>query len=280
MKKFAVFINDRLDEGVVTAQRVIRYLEEHGASCWLPPRTRDEEYYDVSGIPDDIECAITLGGDGTFLGVARLLRMKNIAMFGINNGNLGYLTSAELDDIPACLDELLEDRFESQNRMMLGGTVKHADGGSVTDTALNDIVISRAGALRVVEFLIYVDDELLNVYDADGIIVSSATGSTGYNLSAGGPVVLPGTMVMIITPICPHTLSSRSVVVPAESKVKIELGRRRKTQTEEAIVTFDGNLQEKMLVDDHVEVTRAAARVNILRRPGSGVGSVFRSMNI
>jgi len=276
MKKFALLTNYQVDEDLSVTHRIEEYINGHGGSCWLP-RPLPDGYYDVSDMPDDIDCALTLGGDGTFLNAARRLRSRKTPLFGINLGNLGYLTSAEADDIPECLVELLEDRYRIDERMMLRGKVMHVSGETVTDTALNDIVISRAGALRVVEFRIFVDGDLLSVYDADGIIVSTATGSTGYNLSAGGPVVMPNTSVMVVTPICPHTLQTRSVIVSAGSRVRIAIGRRRKTQNEEAAVTFDGTMSEKMSIIDSVEITRAREKTRILRRPESGFCSIFNN---
>ena len=276
MKRFILLTNSQMDPDLSITKKVQEYILSRGGSCWLPPAA-EREYYDLTDIPADSECAITLGGDGTFLNAARNLHFRGIPIFGINIGNLGYLTSAEIDDLPQCIDELFRDEYRMEERMMLNGRIKHVSGDTVTDSALNDVVISRAGHLRVVEFRIFVDDEPLNVYDADGIIVATATGSTGYNLSAGGPVVMTGTDVMVITPICPHTLQSRSVVVNADSVVRIEIGKRRKTVCEEAIVTFDGTLSEHMTIIDSVEIVKSKEKTRIIKRSGSGLFSIFNN---
>ena len=274
MKSFALLTNIQMDEDLQITRRIADYIRNAGGSCWVPPVGSDG-YNDLATIPEGIECAITLGGDGTFLQAARRLRSAGIPLFGINIGNLGYLTSADLGDVPACLDELLTDQCREDVRMMLKGKVVHVSGSALTDTALNDIVISRAGDLRVVEFRIFIDEEMLNTYDADGIIVSTATGSTGYNLSAGGPVIMPHTNVMVITPICPHTLNSRSVILPAGARIRIEVGKRHKTRPEEAVVTFDGTTSAKMSIIDSVEIGVADQVTRILQRPGSGCFGIF-----
>ena len=276
MKSFALLTNVQMDEDFRVTRSIAEYILSRGGSCWVPPLGGDR-FNDLSGMEDKgIECAITLGGDGTFLNGARRLRKMNIPLFGINIGNLGYLTSADLEDVPACLDELMEGKYREESRMMLEGKVLHVSGETVTDTALNEIVINRAGVLRVVEFRIYINGELLYTCDADGVIVSTATGSTGYNLSAGGPVIMPSANVMVVTPICPHNLLCRSVVVPAGVCVRIEIGKRHKTMMEEADVTFDGTLAEKISIIDSVQITVADQVTRILKRLDSGYFGIFR----
>ena len=145
-----------------------------------------------------------------------------------------------MDGIHDGIDALIDGKFTVQQRIMLLGQVYREGRRLQKSIAFNDVIVTRSGFSRLVELKIYVNDQLLDIYAADGVIVSTPTGSTGYNLSAGGPVVFPETEMMIITPICPQSLSARSVVVSAQAKIRIEIGRRRKTQKEEALVTYDG----------------------------------------
>lgn len=156
---------------------------------------------------------------------ARDVVHKNIPLFGINLGTLGFLAEVDRQSVYPALQKLMEDDYEVEERMMLKGTVYRGEEVLGEDIALNDIVIGREGHLRVVSFKNYVNGEYLNSYNADGIIISTPTGSTGYSLSAGGPVVSPGASMMIMTPIAPHTMNTRSIIFPAEDVITVEIGR-------------------------------------------------------
>jgi NAD+ kinase len=135
-------------------------------------------------------------------------------------------------------------------------------------TALNDIVVARSGFSRLVDLKIYVNDNLMNIYGADGLIISTATGSTGYNLSAGGPIVMPQADVMIVTPICPHSLQARSIVVPGTDRIRVSISKRHKTQEEEAVCTFDGQIGQKLGIYGETEICKAQETARILRIRG------------
>lgn len=278
MKKFALLVNHTKDPGLAVTKAIRDYLNCAGASCLVPDKRGGQAEGTFLGIPADTECALTLGGDGTLLTAAQdLFREElDIPLFGINMGTLGFLTSAEQKDLPACLDCLLADKYIVDERRVITGTVLHEGQPQMTSPALNDIVVARAGYSRIVDLKIYVNEELLNLYSADGVIISTATGSTGYNLSAGGPIILPQTDVMVISPICPHSLQARSIIVPGYDEIRVEIGRRSKTQSDEAIATFDGQLAQQMQVQDCVTVRRADRTVKILRMPGNGLYRILR----
>lgn len=177
-------------------------------------------------IPEGTQCILVLGGDGTLLQAARDVVYRKIPMLGINLGTLGFLAEVDRQSIHAALDKLIADDYEIEERMMLTGTVWHGDKIIGQDIALNDIVIGREGPLRVVRFKNYVNDVYLNSYNADGIIIATPTGSTGYSLSCGGPIVSPNAAMTLMTPIAPHTLNTRSIIFPEEGCYYSRAGRR------------------------------------------------------
>ena len=258
------------------------YITENGGSYWIPryisePDKDGDQRYDFSDMPGDIECVLVLGGDGTLLQAARELLQRHIPLLGINLGTLGFLTSAEKSELPKCLDSVLDDSCSIDERMMLEGVAYHGSEKIQMNIALNDVIIARAGFSRLVELKIYVNGELLSIYNADGIIVSTPTGSTGYSLSAGGPIIFPQTDVIVITPICPHSLQARSLVVSGEDRIMIEIGRRRKTQKEEAMVTFDGRSAQELETGDRIEIYQAQETTQLIRLKGRSFYQVLQN---
>ena len=199
-------------------------------------------YLEISKIPDDIDCIITLGGDGTLIRVARDTSYLNIPLIGVNLGHLGYLTSLGSEGgIEDIVDKLLADEYSIENRMMIDAYVKRSGAASKVHQALNEVVIAGNTCSKFIRCRVYVNKELLNEYCADGIIVATPTGSTAYNLSAGGPIVEPGARMFIITAICPHALNQRSIVLAPESNIEIEITKENK---QEVFAVFDGDMQK------------------------------------
>ena len=282
MKKFALLTNYSKDKRLVYTRMIKTYITENGGSYWIPryisePDKDGDQRYDFSDMPGDIECVLVLGGDGTLLKAARELFQRHIPLLGINLGTLGFLTSAEKSELPKCLDSVLDDSCSIDERMMLEGVAYHGSEKIQMNIALNDVIIARAGFSRLVELKIYVNGELLSIYNADGIIVSTPTGSTGYSLSAGGPIIFPQTDVIVITPICPHSLQARSLVVSGEDRIMIEIGRRRKTQKEEAMVTFDGRSAQELETGDRIEIYKAQETTQLIRLKGRSFYQVLQN---
>lgn len=175
----------------------------------------------------------------------------------MNLGTVGYMTEIELSGLEESLDRLIRDDYKKERRMMLNGKVCCADGTVSEGWALNDIVISRSGTLQIIEFNIYVNGQLLNHYKADGMIVTTPTGSTGYNLSAGGPLVEPKAKLITLTPICPHSLNQRSIILSPEDEIVIEIpgGREGKSQTVEA--NYDGSHKVTMCTGDQIRIVQS-----------------------
>ena len=187
MRSFTIITNDIKDKDFEVTNKIVDYLTSHDCSCAvMNTKQRSQEgkyhYTDASQIPEDTDCIIVLGGDGTLLQAARDVVDKDIPLLGINLGTLGYLAEIDRHMVIQALEHLMHDNYTIESRMMLKGTVYHKGKSIATDLALNDIVIGREGAFRVINFRSFVNDEYLTSYKADGIIISTPTGSTGYSL--------------------------------------------------------------------------------------------------
>lgn len=273
MNRFYVITNSEKDKDLKTTGMIHDYLKARGCDCTVreyqgesrPRKDSHFRYTDEAWIPEGTECILVLGGDGTLLQAARDTVDRKIPLLGINLGTLGFLAEIEKAGIPDALDSLILDNYTIEPRMLLEGSVHRGDGSPVKNIALNDIVVNRAGALRVIDYELRVNGEYLNRYSADGMIVSTPTGSTGYSLSAGGPIISPLASMIVVTPICPHTLTSRSIVFSGGDRVAIYIGPGRRNENEEAFVTFDGEASVPVKTGDYVEIQRSERTVNILK---------------
>ena len=219
MDSFYIITNILKDKDYAVTEKICNYIMQKGKKWTLAKK--DEEGHILPGtVPSDAECGLVLGGDGTLIRAIRDLEGEELPLLGINLGTLGYLAEVELKDYQYAIDRLCgEEHAAIELRMMLEGVA----GDEKKDLAVNDIVLTREGNIRIVQFNVYVNGTLLNTYLADGVIISTPTGSTGYNLSAGGPVVEPTASIIVITPICSHALNTSSVVLSAEDVIEVEV---------------------------------------------------------
>ena len=267
MDKFYIITNRDKDQNT---EEIVQYLKEHGKKCQVQQAERRVEgeyhYTDPALIPEDTQCILVLGGDGTLLQAARDVVHREIPMLGINLGTLGFLAEIDKTSIYTALDKLFADDYEIEERMMLTGTVWRGDKITGQDVALNDIVISRVGPpLRVIGFNNYVNDGYLNSYNADGIIIATPTGSTGYSLSCGGPIISPNAAMTVMTPIAPHTLNTRSIIFPEDDVITVELGEGRRQIQENGLASFDGDVEVPMSTGDRIVIKKASVSVKILK---------------
>ncbi|MCI5869097.1 MAG: NAD(+)/NADH kinase [Dorea sp.] len=260
MDRYLIVTNDGKDVDYAVTDHVISLLEEAEKTCIVCQKDEKKNII-LDSVPDDIDCAIVIGGDGSLIEVARMLWKRDVPILGINMGTLGYLTEVEVNHIDEDLKQMLSGNYLYEERMMLEGTF---DNG-MRDVALNDIVISRKGDLRIIHFRLFVNGELLNSYEADGVIVSTPTGSTAYNLSAGGPVVEPTASLIVITPICSHALNTRSIVLSSEDEIVIEIGEGRNGSKEEVLATFDGADTLTLSTGEKVMVRKADAETKLIK---------------
>lgn len=218
------------------------------------------------GAPGSVQAVFTLGGDGTLLRGARWLDGHNVPILGINLGRLGFLTSCSGADFEEGVRRFARGDFVSEPRMALESCALDREGVERCNwRSLNDVVLHKGGFARVVRFTVFVDDEPIGSYSADGLVVSTPTGSTGYSLSAGGPIVVPTVESIVLTPVSPHTLAMRPLVLPPQVEVKV----RADDGPEELLVTIDGQVGTTFTGGETLVVRRARSSVQIVRFPGT-----------
>lgn len=251
MKNFYMITNRTKDPDYEITEYIRHYLAERGGYC-----TDD---------PERAECVLVLGGDGTLLRAAVDLVHYNVPFLGINLGGLGFLAEVDRVTMDQALDRLIADEFVVENRMMLLGDVGEKNGLRFRDHALNDIVVVGTSPIRLIYFSLTVNGQLLNRYVADGMIISSPTGSTGYNLSAGGPIVEPRAEMILLTPLCHHSLRSRSIVVSAEDEIMITVDEDKYGREQQVEAVFDGNRRVNLVTGDSIKITRSEKATSIIK---------------
>ena len=224
-------------------------------------------------IPKQVDLIIVLGGDGTLISVARLIGELNVPIVGVNLGRLGFLTEITRDELPEMLERLINDDYQISDRMMLDSFI-HRNGQVIGQyTVLNDVVINKGALARIIDMETYIDGRRLSTYRADGMIVSTPTGSTGYSLAAGGPIICPEINSLLISPICPHMLTNRPIVVRSRSVIEIVV----KFENDVVFFTADGQVGRKLLPGDRVEVRRSESRTRLASSPSKDYFDILRT---
>lgn len=259
MKRFFLITNEAKDPQGVFTKKIADVIEKRGGEAVCV--ANEKQALEAQG-EAGVDCALVLGGDGTLLRAARNITDSRIPLLGINLGTLGYLAEVESACAEGAIEKLLADEFVREERMMLTGRMA---GALEEQYALNDIVISRCGSLQILNVRIYVNDRFLNDYCADGVIVATPTGSTGYNLSAGGPIVEPSARLLLLTPICPHTLNTRSIVFAPEDEIIVEIPPGKDGHEQVVEANFDGSHKEALRTGDRLVIRRAQRTTGIVR---------------
>ena len=271
MKHFLIYTNRHKDKNLTMTERVRSYLEIRGQRVSLKIKEADwkekpeADAEEAGDIPVNVDCMLVLGGDGTVLEAARETKKLHIPIIGVNLGTLGYMTEIEPSCLEESLERLIEGDYEQESRMMLNGKVVHKDRSVEEGWALNDIVISRSGSLQIIKFNIYVNGQFLHDYKADGMIVTTPTGSTGYNLSAGGPLVEPRARLIVLTPICPHSLNQRSIILSPEDVIEIEIPEGREGQAQTVEANFDGSHKVELCTGDRIRIVRSEKNTEFIQ---------------
>lgn len=268
MEHFYVITNPTKDAELKTAHSIKEYLVGQGKTCIVDMGTKrpDKEGYTYKEqVSPDVDCVIVLGGDGTLLQAVIDLAERDIPFLGINLGTLGFLAEVNKSGIEDALKKLILDDYEIEKRMMLLGKSYDEQGIKDSARALNDIVITRKGSLQIINFNIYVNGEFLHRYHADGMIISTPTGSTGYNLSAGGPIVEPKANLILLSPICPHSMHNRSIVLSSEDMITVEIESGRDGEVQEVEAIFDGSHRVTLWTGEKIEIRKSKKTTGIVK---------------
>jgi len=260
-------------EAVHTAHELAEWLRRRGLEAALDEatlRARGIEGERPFSVREAYDLVVVLGGDGTLLSVARTLT-PGVPILGVNLGNLGFLTEINRVELYPALVQVLAGRYRVEERSLFDVELQRDGGAPVSYRVLNDAVITKSALARIIELTLKVDGHLIARFRSDGLIISTPTGSTAYNLSAGGPIVAPLLPVAVLTPICPHALSMRPIVVPDAGPIEVTL----ETQREEVYLTLDGQEGTSLGYRDTVHVTRSATSVRLAKVSGR---SFYRSL--
>lgn len=272
MKSFFLVGNSEKDGIKRALSNLENEIKSKGGVCY-----KSYGYIDTKDFPK-VDCVITLGGDGTLIRAARDISHLGIPIIGINMGHMGYLTSInKAGDIKYMVDILINDEYFIEKRMMISATVIRDGKELCTLNALNEAVITRLERLKTIRCNVYIDGDFLNEYSSDGIIVATPTGSTAYNLSAGGPIIEPSSKMMLITAICPHALSQRSIVLSSSKVIRVSFNDNLKSNRE---LVVDGDESVILENKDVIELRESEIYAGLIKlKKGSFLDNIRNKMN-
>ncbi|MGI6226410.1 MAG: NAD(+)/NADH kinase [Peptococcales bacterium] len=276
ISKIGLIINYHKRQPVQLGKEIIKWLKQNHIQVFSPKE--DAEHLNFTeGISREefcknVDVVVVLGGDGTFLRAARFLAGFEIPILGINLGYLGFLTEIEVNELYFYLEKMLNGDYHIEERIMLTGRVKRNEEWIGEFCALNDFVINKGSFARLITLDTFLGDEFVASYSADGIIISTPTGSTAYSLSAGGPIVHPTLNICILTPICPHSLYARPIIIPPEKIVKVQI----RAVSAEAMLTVDGQHGFNLKSQDEVWIEKASYVTRLIRVKGRKFFQIMR----
>ncbi|MDP4119216.1 MAG: NAD(+)/NADH kinase [Bacillota bacterium] len=278
MPKIGIIPNTSKDECGVIMREFFEGIDGR-AQLFVPAqdKIKEEDFFTVLEREDffkTVDVIVVLGGDGSILRAAPEAAKEGKPILGINLGRLGYLASAEKASAKIAAKKLLDGDYKIREHMMLETHYVNHEGKPHTILALNDVVAARSESGRIIEIVVYVGDEYVDTYMADGIVIATPTGSTAYSLSAGGPVAYPTMDMFVVTPICSHDLHSRSIVIPYDKKITIKLGHKYDYK---ALMTVDGQIVHPMEKDDCFTVSMAPVRTKLIKMDDFGFYDLLRS---
>jgi NAD+ kinase len=255
------------DRGIklVGGPEIERDRVEHQTGCPIVQVTNEQ-------LAGEVDLMLVLGGDGTMIATARMVGDRDVPVLGVNYGGLGYLAEFRIEELYTALESILAGNYRLDGRVMLAVELKRDGTLLTTNRVLNDVVINKSALARIIEIDAYFKGHFVNSFRADGLIVSTPTGSTAYNLSAGGPVIFPSMNAVVITPICPFTLSNRPIVVPDDAEIELIL----KTEQEEVALTLDGQVGFELKAEDRVSIRKSGTTFNLIQPSNRNYFDVLR----
>jgi len=281
MKNFLIVTNKDKDPGLVFSEKIVAYIQEKGGTGRIAERNSTDSALIDADAYGKIDVILVLGGDGTMIRAARDLRRCDIPLIGLNMGHLGYLCELDETSVFPALDAVFENNYEIEERMLLCGEVLGQDRRIEPHNALNDIVIHRSGLTQIVSLHVQLNGKDLTDYNCDGLLLATPTGSTAYNMSAGGPIIDPKAQMMVITPLNPQALSKRSIVIGSDADVVIEVMHRNTSINPPCLsVSFDGDTACELKPGDRIHIRKAEETVRILKiSQTSFVETLSRKLN-
>jgi len=277
VRRVGVVGKKSVEQVVRAASALAEWLADRGVECLveeelaamsrgLPPAPREE-------LPSTVDVLVVLGGDGTLLSAARLLAGTRVPLLGVNAGGLGFLTEVTLEDLFPVLEMVLRGEVSITERSLLEAVVQRDGREMARQRVLNDVVVNKGALARIIDLETYIDGRYLTTFKADGLIVSSPSGSTAYNLSAGGPIVYPSLGCIILTPICPHTLTNRPIILPQDATIQVSVAAAQGR----VFLTFDGQVGYDVQEGDRLEVRTCQEPIRLIKSPHRSFFEVLRS---
>ena len=262
MKNIGIISKTGKPEPPEILKELIPWLTGKGFNVFIDRETSDIlgiKGYSRSEMPGLVDVVVVLGGDGTMLGAARLVAEKGIPILGVNLGGLGFITEVNQSDLFTAIETMLKGECSVEERIMIQADIVRNGEAITSYTVLNDVVITKGALARIIDLETYVDHSYVTTFKSDGLIMSTPTGSTAYNLSAGGPIVHPVLDCIVLTPICPHTLTNRPIVLSGESLIEVGL----KSESEDVFLTLDGQIGVSLEKGDVVEVKKSPHKTRL-----------------
>ena len=275
-KKIGVFCKPKAPSATDILGRLIPWLRKQNYHIFLDTGTaaiiNESSSYEKREISQQADLLIVLGGDGTLLSVARAAHPHNIPILAVNLGSLGFLAEISIDELYPTLENILAGKFELENRMLLNACIWR-NGEKVEDhNVLNDVVINKGAVARIISLQVLVNGQYMTSYRADGLIIATPTGSTAYSLSAGGPIIHPSMHTLVLSPICPFTLTNRSILIPDQSVIQVKLA----AEYDDVRVTLDGQEGYDMRAGDILEIKKTKTSLQLIRGPNKNYYQILR----